>query len=90
MGVQRWATNTKAVYPAEMVGGKVSRDHLQVYFLCGWCLYISNYFNVLNRVPVQVNSGSKRDLGDSTSLAYFPIRSTLSQLAAYLKGEWTR
>ena len=90
MGVQCWATNTKTVYPAEMVGRKVSRDHLQVYFLCGWCLYISNYFNVLNRVPVQVNSGSKRDLGDSTSLAYFPIRSTLSQLAAYLKGEWTR
>ena len=43
--------------------------------------------SIFNRVPVQVDSGSKSNLGDSTSLAYFPIRSALSQLLAYLKGE---
>lgn len=91
MGVQCWATNTKTVYPAKMVGRKVSWDHLQVFLclaaICG-CLYIFRWL-YLNRVPVQVDSGSKRDLGDSTSLAYYPIRSALSQLSAYLKGELT-
>lgn len=54
-------------------------------------MWLSLHFRwlYLNRVPVQVDSVSKRDLGDSTSLAYYPIRSALSQLSAYLKGELT-